>query len=69
MTHESHLLRIVPDGIWLLDQDGRRLCDLEEMQLLDFGDWISVESGMHCYELRPAERWRLWLLALGLEFQ
>lgn len=55
------------DGcIWLLDEDGEKLCDLQEMRLLDFGSYINVEGGLHCYCL-DAREWRSRLVALGLE--
>lgn len=40
--------------------------DLEEMRLIDFGSFISVEGGL-IYETLPAEEWRDKLQALGLE--
>ncbi|AWA04187.1 hypothetical protein C1A23_00145 (plasmid) [Aeromonas hydrophila subsp. hydrophila] len=45
---------------------GQRLCDLTEMQLLDFGGRISVEGGLLNFDLDAAE-WRERLITLGLE--
>ncbi len=46
--------------------DGIPTADLEEMRLIDFGSFISVEGGL-IYETLPAEEWRDKLQALGLE--
>ena len=53
-------------ALWLVSSDGQRLCDLTEMQLLDFGRRISVEGGLLNFDLDAAE-WRERLIALGLE--
>lgn len=53
------------DALWLF-VDGTPTADLEEMRLIDFGSFISVEGGL-IYETLPAEEWRDKLQALGLE--
>ncbi len=45
MRFDKHGIEVDGDCIWLLDAGGQRLCDLTEMQLLDFGGRISVEGG------------------------
>lgn len=45
MGFDKHGIEVDGDCIWLLDAGGQRLCDLTEMQLLDFGRRISVEGG------------------------
>ncbi|WP_279624473.1 hypothetical protein [Aeromonas veronii] len=45
MKFDKHGIEVDGDCIWLLDACGQRLCDLTEMQLLDFGGRISVEGG------------------------
>ncbi|QQM83469.1 hypothetical protein JII91_29975 (plasmid) [Klebsiella quasipneumoniae] len=52
------------DALWLF-VDGTPTADLEEMRLIDFGSFISVEGGL-IYETLPAEEWRDKLQALGL---
>ena len=37
MGFDKHGIEVDGDCIWLLDAGGQRLCDLTEMQLLDFG--------------------------------
>lgn len=66
MQFDKHGIEVEGDGIWLLDAEGQRLCDLTEMQLLDFGGWISVEGGLLNFHLDAGE-WRERLIALGLE--
>ena len=51
---------------WLVSPDGQRLCDLNDMRLLDFGSWISIEGG-HFYDVLDAGEWRERLIALSLE--
>lgn len=53
-------------AIWLVSPDGQCLCDLNDMRLLDFGDWISVEGG-HFHDVLDAGEWRERLIGLGLE--
>ena len=52
-------------ALWLF-VDGTPTADLEEVRLIDFGSFISVEGGL-IYETLPAEEWRDKLQALGLE--
>ena len=66
MRFDNHGIEVDGDCIWLLDACGQRLCDLTEMQLLDFGGRISVEGGLLNFDLDAAE-WRERLIALGLE--
>lgn len=37
-----------PEGgrLWLVNPENERVCDLREMQLLDFGNTISIEGGL-----------------------
>ena len=53
-------------GLLWLFVDGIPTADLEEMRLIDFSSFISVEGGL-IYETLPAEEWRDKMLALGLE--
>jgi hypothetical protein len=66
MGFDKHGIEVDGDCIWLLDAGGQRLCDLTEMQLLDFGRRISVEGGLLNFDLDAGE-WRERLIALGLE--
>jgi hypothetical protein len=66
MGFDNYGIEVDGDCIWLLDAGGQRLCDLTEMQLLDFGRRISVEGGLLNFDLDAAE-WRERLIALGLE--
>ena len=66
MGFDKHGIEVNGDCIWLLDAGGQRLCDLTEMQLLDLGSRISVESGLLNFDLE-AQKWRECLIALGLE--
>lgn len=66
MGFDKHGIEVDGDCIWLLDAGGQRLCDLTEMQLLDLGSRISVESGLLNFDLE-AQKWRECLIALGLE--
>ncbi|MBV7439745.1 hypothetical protein [Aeromonas sp. sif2416] len=66
MQLDKHEIEVDGDRVWLLDAVGQRLCDLREMQLLDFGGRISVESGLLNFDLDAGE-WRERLIALGLE--
>ena len=45
MEFDKHDLEIDGDRVWLLGADGQRLCDLNDMRLLDFEWRISVEGG------------------------
>jgi hypothetical protein len=49
-----------------LDADGQRLCDLNDMRLLDFEWRISVEGGLLNFDLEASE-WRQRLLDAGLQ--
>nr|NLR37480.1 hypothetical protein [Aeromonas hydrophila] len=51
MRFDKHGIEVDGDCIWLLDAGGQRLCDLTEMQLLDFGGRISVEGGLLNFDL------------------
>ena len=53
------------DALWLF-VDGTPTADLEDMRLIDFGSFISVEGGL-IYETLPAEECRDKLQALGME--
>ena len=66
MEFDKHDLEIDGDLVWLLDADGQRLCDLNDMRLLDFEWRISVEGGLLNFDLE-AQKWRECLIALGLE--
>lgn len=57
-----------PEGgrLWLVNPENERVCDLREMQLLDFGSTISIEGGLLNFDLE-AQKWRECLIALGLE--
>ncbi len=66
MEFDKHDLEIDGDRVWLLDAGGQRLCDLQEMQLLDFGSRISVEGGLLNFDLDAGE-WRQRLLDAGVE--
>lgn len=66
MEFDKHWIEISGDEVWLLDARGKRLCDMEDMRLLDFGNRISVEGGLLNFDL-DAEKWRECLIALGLE--
>ena len=66
MRFDKHGIEVDGGCIWLLDAGGQRLCDLTEMQLLDFGRRISVEGGLLNFDLE-AQKWRECLIALGLE--
>ena len=44
MEFDKHDLEIDGDRVWLLDADGQRLCDLNDMRLRDFEWRISVEG-------------------------
>ena len=67
MGFDKHLIEVDGDCIWLLDVGGQRLCDLTEMQLLDFGRRISVEGGLLNFDLDAAE-WRERLIGVASEF-
>lgn len=66
MHFDKHWIEVDGDRVWLLDAGGQRLCDLRDMQLLDFGRRISVESGLQNFDLDATE-WRECLITLGLE--
>lgn len=66
MGYDQHDLEIDGDRVWLLDADGQRLCDLNDMRLLDFGRRISVEGGLMNFDLEACE-WRQRLLDAGLQ--
>ena len=57
-----------PEGgrLWLVNPENEGVCDLREMQLLDFGSTISIEGGLF-NDLLDAGEWRERLIALGLE--
>lgn len=57
MEFDKHDLEIDGDRVWLLDADGQRLCDLNDMRLLDFEWRISVEGGLLNFDLEASE-WR-----------
>ena len=50
----------------MVNPENERVCDLREMQLLDFGSTISIEGGLF-NDLLDAGEWRERLIALGLE--
>ncbi|MGN5281843.1 hypothetical protein ACTG1Q_23875 [Aeromonas dhakensis] len=52
MRFYKHGIEVDGGCIWLLDAGGQRLCDLTEMQLLDFGGRISVEGGLLNFDLK-----------------
>ena len=52
--------------LWLVNPSGERVCDLWDIQLLDFGCTISIEGGLF-NDLLDAGEWRERLIALGLE--
>jgi len=52
--------------LWLVNPSGERVCDLWDMQLLDFGCTISIEGGLF-NDLLDAGEWRERLIALGLD--
>jgi len=54
---------IDPTGVWL-HVDGVRVCDLDDMQIYDFGQRITVEGGVLFEVLPPV--WRPLLQRLGL---
>ena len=66
MEFDKHGLEIDGDRVWLLDADGQRLCDLNDMRLLDFEWRISVEGGLLNFDLEASE-WRQRLLDAGLQ--
>ena len=51
MGFDKHLIELDGDRVWLLDAAGQRLCDMTDMQLLDLGSRISVESGLINFDL------------------
>jgi len=67
MGFDKHLIELEGDRVWLLDASGKRLCDMTDMQLLDLGSRISVESGLLNFDLE-AQKWRECLIALALSW-
>ncbi|EQB8045006.1 MULTISPECIES: hypothetical protein [Aeromonas] len=54
------------DSLWLFE-NGQPVVDMDDMRVLDFGSYFSVEGGLYNAHL-PAVPWRQRFIDAGIDF-